>query len=131
MNNCTFIGNIVRDAELKYTQEGLAIGSFTLAVSRGYGEKKSTAFLAMKMFGKRAESLTKYLTKGSKIAVIAEVTQNSWEKDGVKQYKFEFIVSDIELLGGAQFKAQEKAKPYTQNPDAVPPEDFEDDEIPF
>ena len=125
MNNCTFTGNIVRDAELRYTQGGMAIASFTLAVDRGYGEKKTTAFLGMTLFGKRAESLVQHLTKGSKVGVVAEVSQSSWEQDGEKRSKIEFIVNDVELMGGA--KANDK--PYQPKPYHAPPELFEGDDL--
>lgn len=125
MNNCVFIGNLARDSELRYSQSGTAIASFAIAVNRGYGEKKTTSFFNMTLFGKRAESLNDYLTKGTKVGVICEASQSSWEKDGVKQYKIEFIVNDLELLGGG------KGESSISSTVRDAPENFQDDEIPF
>lgn len=125
MNNCTFTGNITRDAELRFTQGGMAIASFTLAVNRGFGEKQTTAFLGMVLFGKRAESLVQHLTKGSKVGVVAEVSQSSWEQDGQKRSKLEFIVNDLELMGGAR----PSDKLHAPKAEYAPPELFEGDDL--
>lgn len=104
MNKCIFMGNLTRDAELKYTNSGLQVLEFSLAINerRKKGEEwvEQVHFLEFTMFGRRAEAVHKYLTKGSKVAVEARANQDRWEQDGKKRSKVKFIVDNLEFAGG-------------------------------
>lgn len=112
LNICTFVGRLTKDAQSRYSQSGTAIASFTIAVNSiasdnvgGYREEPN--FLDMVLYGKRAESLYKYLLKGQQVAVQAEARQNSYKrKDGTTASSIEFMVLDLQLVGAS--KAQQE-----------------------
>ncbi len=119
INVVVLAGRLVRDAELRYTKSGAAVSGFSLAVNRSVkrGDKweDEASFIDATMFGKRAESLQQYLTKGTQLIVSGELEQQRWEQNGQNRSKVQVIVSDVQLVGGKRDKA----------------DDFEDDEIPF
>ena len=104
VNYVIIIGRLTRDAELKYTNSGLAVSSFSLAVNRrkrsGDNWEDEVSFFDLALFGKRAESLNQYLTKGQQVAVEGSLTQDRWEQDGSKRSKVKIIANNIQLLGG-------------------------------
>lgn len=106
INKVVLTGNLTRDAEMRYTQSGSAVASLGIAVNdrvknSSTGEWEDYAnFINCTMFGKRAEGLQPYLTKGQKVAVDGRLRYSTWESDGQKRSKIEVIVEDLELLGG-------------------------------
>jgi len=103
LNQVQLIGRLTRDAEQTYTKSGAALAKFSLAVNerRKQGDEwvDYAHFIDCTLWGKRAESLAKYLTKGSQIGVVGSLDQQRWEKDGVKRSKVEVKVFDVTLLG--------------------------------
>lgn len=98
MNVCVFSGNIGRDAEMRYTPNGKASASFSLAVTSGWGENKSTFWVRCQLWGARAEKLTQYLTKGKKVTVSGALNNREWtDKDGGKKMTLELTVNEIDL----------------------------------
>lgn len=93
-NTFQFIGNLVKDAEIKTTQSNLQILNFRLAVSDGYGEKKFTDYHTIKAFGKTAE-YNNTLAQGDRVMVAGRVKSNSYEKDGKKVYSTDFVADRI------------------------------------
>lgn len=126
LNSCIFIGRLTRDAELKYTSGGAAIVSFALAVngSEKQGEKwvDRASFFDFAYFGKAAEAVHPYLTKGQQVSVVSSAIQDRWEKDGEKHQRVKFIVQSLNLLGG---KKEQGGTPVPDHPDPFP------DGIPF
>ncbi len=104
VNYVIMIGRLTRDAELKYTNSGLAVSSFSLAVNRrkrsGDSWEDEVSFFDLALFGKRAESLNQYLTKGQQVAVEGSLQQDRWEQDGKSRSKVRIIANNIQLLGG-------------------------------
>lgn len=105
MNRVEISGNLARDAELSMTASGTAILEFTVAVNdrrRGAdGEWQSYAdFLDCKIFGKRAESLQRWMTKGLKVAVFGKLRKHTWEdrETGQTRSRIDIIVDDIDLM---------------------------------
>ena len=99
MNNTNLIGRITKDLDLKYHGEK-AFVSFTLAVdnySTKNGERNAD-FIPVKAWGKQAENLCKYCTKGSKIAVSGRLQSGSYDKDGQKIFTLDVIATGIEFL---------------------------------
>jgi len=96
-----FIGvvRIATDLELRYSPTGTAITTFRVAFDAGYGDKKHTVFMGVVVFGKQAESANTYLSKGREVLIEAELTENSWEKDGQKHSRIEMVASKIKFLG--------------------------------
>lgn len=97
-----FTGNLTRDAELKNTASGTSILSFSVAVNdrvKSNGEWTDRAnYIDCVMFGTRAESLSKFLHKGSKVAIIGKLHWSSYEKDGKRRSKIDIYVETVELL---------------------------------
>lgn len=107
MNKVILIGRLSKDAELKYTPgAGTAVSTFTIAVDNyNSKEKKNEAdFIPIVLWGKRAESLATYLTKGTQVAVAGRISVRSYEaKDGSKRYVTEVVAdmfNGVTLLGG-------------------------------
>jgi single-strand DNA-binding protein len=117
MNVWTFVGRIGKDAETRYTPKGDAVCSFSVAVDSGYGENKTTTWARVALFGKRAEALAQYLTKGQQVAVSGEVTLRQYKtKDGTEGSSLEVRAQDITLVGGKQEAKQEAPKPKKDAP---------------
>ena len=105
MNNWNFTGNLGQNAETRYTPDGTAIVSFSVAVKSGYGDKEKTTWARCAMFGRRGEAVAQYLTKGQLVAVSGEVTLRDWtDRDGVKRASLEVRVNDLTLLGSHEDK---------------------------
>ncbi len=97
-------GRLTRDAEVKYTSGGMAIGSFSIAVNRrtkkGDQWVEEASFFDVSLFGKSAEGLAQYLTKGKQVAVEGELRQDRWEQDGQPRSKVYISAINVQLLGG-------------------------------
>ena len=104
LNHVTLIGRLTRDAELKYTPGGLAISSFSIAVNRrrknGDQWVDEVSYFDINLYGKPAESLKQYLTKGKQVAVDGELRQDRWEKDGQNHSRVYIAANNVQLLGG-------------------------------
>lgn len=134
MNNLSAVGNLGRDCEIRFTKDGTAIGSFSFALSSGYGDKKKTTWLNCSLIGKRAESLAPMLIKGTQIALNGEISLNEYvNKAGESKSSVELLVSNVTLLGKPDGKSDGKASLAKEQ--SAPAagggiDDFEDD-IPF
>ena len=113
INRVMISGNLTRDAELRTTPSGTAILSFGVAVNdrrrNANGEWEDYAnFIDCTMFGRRAEALAQYLTKGVKVAVEGRLHYSSWEdrNSGQRRSKVDVTVDELEFKssrnGGGQ-----------------------------
>lgn len=143
LNNWTGVGRLVRDMETKYTAGGMAIGTFAIAigkrVKKGESWEDYTSFFDCKCFGKTAENLNQYMVKGKQVAIIGELNQDRWEKEGKTNSRVVINCNNIQLLGGKEDHSPTKqysapSKPASARNDAPPEQDtspdFPDD-IPF
>ena len=122
MNIVTLVGRLTADPEQRYTQDQTAVTSFTVAVDR-FTKDKGADFIRCTAFGKTAENVAKYTSKGSQVAVTGSWRTGSYEKDGRKVYTNECSVSQCQFIG-----SKETGKiPET----FVPVPDNIDDELPF
>jgi single-strand DNA-binding protein len=112
-NKSILIGNLCKDPELRYTPQGTAVVNITLAINRKYksGEetKEDVAFVSVVAWGKTAEIINQYCSKGSPLMVEGRIQTRSWEKDGQKQYKTEVVAENIQLLGTKKEEQPNKA----------------------
>lgn len=111
VNKCIFVGNCGKDPETKHTPSGTQVATFSLALSDrqkdGQGNwTDKTDWVNCVAFNKTAEIVHKYVFKGSKLYVEAKFQERSYEKDGQKRYKAEFIVNDLVLLGEKNHQSQ-------------------------
>ena len=114
LNRVVLIGRLTRDAELR--QNGTIISSFSIAVNRkrkqGDEWVDEANFFDVCLFGKQAESLQKYLTKGKQVAIDGELKQDRWEKDGQNRSKVVVISNSIQLLGGGNGSSNESSNSH-------------------
>lgn len=107
INRVSISGNLTRDSELRVTQGGTAVLGFGVAVNDRRknpqtGEWEDVPnYVDCALFGKRADSLAGYLTKGTKVAVDGKLRYSSWERDGQRRSKLEVIVDEIEFMSRA------------------------------
>lgn len=95
MNNCSFIGRVGKDAQTRYTQAGKVVTGWSLAVDKGWGDRKETIWLDCSLWGERGGKLAEHITKGSQLGVTGEL--GTREHDG-KTY-LTLDVRDVTLVG--------------------------------
>ena len=117
-------GRLARDAELRTTQSGSTVCSFTIACDAGYGDKKRTEWVKVALFGKRAEGLHPYLKKGTAITVEGEAKSNGWTKDEEAKAEIEIFADKITLQGSKQGSSESQASNDISD-------NSEGDDIPF
>lgn len=137
MNNITVAGQLGRDAEVRFLQDGSAVANFSVADSQG--REKPTIWWNCSLFGKRAESLAPYLMKGQAVTVSGNITEREYQKDGVTHKAMDLRVNDVALQGGkreegaAPRQAPAQGQAPRQTPAARPASGFSDmdDDIQF
>ena len=97
MNNVSLTGNLTKDLEVKETSSKKQVVKFTLAVADSFNKEKAD-FISCVAWNKTAETMGKYLKKGSKIGVTGRIQTGSYEKDGNKVYTTEVVVGSFEFL---------------------------------
>lgn len=104
LNNVAMSGNIGSDAELVPTNSDNGICKFSICnnhrrLNKQTGEwEEQPMWFRCVIFGKRAESLVQYLTKGTRVALTGELRSSQYEKDGQKHTSFEIVVGEIEFM---------------------------------
>jgi single-strand DNA-binding protein len=107
VNKVILVGNLGRDAELRYTPGGAAVATLNMATTETWNDKsgqrqEKTEWHRVVFWGKVAESLTEYLTKGKQVYVEGRLETRQWnDKDGNKRYTTEIKGDKIVLLGSA------------------------------
>ena len=125
MNHVTLIGRLTKDPEVRYTQSGTSVGTFTLAVDRRVqkDKPKEADFIPCVVWGKTAEVVGNWCKKGKQVGIEGRIQVRSYDaKDGSKRYVTEVIVSELELLGGKNDGAGRSGDGYKQ---------LTDEDIPF
>lgn len=135
VNKVIIVGNLGKDPEMRYTQDGKAIANLTVATSESWkdkntGEKREKAeWHKVTFFDKLAEIVGKYLKKGSKIYLEGKLQTRKWQdKDGQDRYTTEIVGSEMKMLGGKS-EGESRAAPAQAASNAV--NDFDDDLPPF
>jgi single-strand DNA-binding protein len=132
MNKVHIMGRICRDLELKFSnaQEPVAILSFSVAVNRKFKKEgqPEADFINVKAFGKTAENIQKFFSKGKMIQITGRIQTGSYEKDGVKVYTTDIMAEEFNFTGekkedGSVQKTTEGFYPINEN--------IEDDDLPF
>lgn len=114
LNQHAVIGHISADPDIRFSPNGKAICKLTIAVNRGYGEKKVTDWCRCVAFGDNAELIAEHFKKGDAIQVEGPVTTSSWEdSQGQKRYSTETLVN---LVSKPLYKKKDKPadKPASQ-----------------
>jgi single-strand DNA-binding protein len=103
-NKVILMGNLTRDPELRYSQDGLAIVRFGMAVNEKYKDKERTTFVDLTAFGKTGETIQKYLAKGDPIFIDGRLDYSTWDDKttGAKRNKLAVIVNQFQFVGSKQ-----------------------------
>ena len=109
LNSVIMIGNLTRDAELKYFQNGTAIASVAIAVNSSRKQQDGSfadevSFFDVNIYGKTAENLKQYLVKGKKVAVVGRLKQERWQDSQSGQNRSKVVVNadSVQMLGGKE-----------------------------
>ena len=153
MNSVVLVGRIVRDVELRYTQSGTAVASFSIAVDRRFKSKngdKEVDFINATIWAKSAENFVNFTHKGSRVAISGRLETGSYQnKEGQTVYTTEVTVENFDLLEtraesqasntnvGNVSTGANKQSPFTQQVANNDPfgsgqeVDISDDDLPF
>ena len=140
LNKAILIGRLTRDPELRYTQSGTSVCSFSVANNRTYvagGEKKEqVSFFNCVAWAKTGEVIAEYCKKGQRIGIEGRLQQRSWDdQEGKKRQIVEIVVDNFQFLsppseGGAKSSPDMPPAPSSdQTPNTDNP--FSDEDIPF
>lgn len=113
MNRWIGIGRITKDIELKTTQSGKSVASFTLAVNKDFKNADGNYdadFINCVAFGQQAETISKYVHKGDKFGVTGKLNTRTYEKNGSKVYVTEVNVDGFEFLESKKDKPTENVE---------------------
>lgn len=109
LNSVVLLGNLTKDAELKYFQNGTAVAAVSIAVNSSRKQQDGSyadevSFFDVNIYGKTAENLKQYLTKGKKIALTGHLKQDRWQDQQTGQNRSRVVVNadTVQLLGGKE-----------------------------
>jgi single-strand DNA-binding protein len=138
VNKAILIGNLGKDPELKYTPSGKAVATFSLATTERWtgqdGQKnESTTWHNIVAWGKQAEVIKEYLSKGRQVYIEGRIVNRSYDdKDGNKRYISEVVVQNFQFLGNRGGGSQDSGDSGPGDMPQMPPSDSgSDDDLPF
>lgn len=131
VNKVILVGNLGADPEIRYTASGTAVAKFRIATTEKFVDKEGnrqerTEWHRVVAWRKLAEICGQYLSKGKQVYIEGKIRNDTWEKDGVKQYSYEIVADTLQMLGSPGSRLQEPEPPFGQ-PEGGAPED----DIPF
>lgn len=124
MNKVIFMGRLVADPEFSQTQGGKSVCKFRIAVDRAYskdGQEKQSDFFQLVSFGKTAEFVNRFFTKGKPILVEGRIQNNNYtDNDGVQHYQDQIIADNVSFtLNDPTRQQNQPQQGYQQNPAQV------------
>lgn len=112
MNKVILMGRLTADPEIRSTQDGTSVGTYTLAVDRRGAKEQTADFIRCQVWDRRAEFAEKYLVKGTKIIVTGRIQTGSYTgRDGKKIYTTDVVVEDQEFAESKQTEAKKEERP--------------------
>lgn len=139
MNKVFLIGRLTRNPELRYTESNIPVAMFTLAINRSFtnndGDREAD-FINIVVWNKKAENVSKYLSKGSRVAIDGRIQTRSYDgDDGKKRYITEVVANQVEFLESKKESTttdeeviEEENNPFKDFGDSI---EISDDELPF
>jgi len=137
LNKVMLIGNVGKDPEMRYTANGSAVTSFSLACNRTFqtpdGERREeTDWFEIVTWNKLAELCSQFLQKGRQAYVEGRLHTRSWEgQDGQKRYRTEVVAQTVLFLGGAPGGNAARMESYDDSPAAAGAGHVDPDDLPF
>ena len=131
VNKVILVGNLGADPELRYTASGTAVAKFRIATSERFTDREGnrqerTEWHRIVAWRKLAEICGQYLAKGKQVYIEGKIRNDTWEKDGVKQYSYEIVADNMVMLGGGRGPDRDADAPFGPPPGGTP-----EDDIPF
>ena len=135
VNKVILLGNLGADPEMRYTASGTAVCKFRMATTEKFTDKdgnrqERTDWHRVVAWRKLAEICGQYLAKGKQVYIEGKIRNDTWEKDGVKQYSYEIVADNMVMLGGPGGRGQER-EPEPEPPFGRPEGGAPEDDIPF
>ncbi len=130
INKVMLIGNLGRDPETRYAQNGSAVTRFSIATSESWRDRTSgeqqerTEWHNIVCFARLAEIAGEYLRKGSKVYIEGSLRTSSWEADGQKKYRTEINARELQMLDSRGSMMDSGGMPADQGMDMGPPSGF-------
>ena len=115
-NKVILVGNMTSDPELKQTQGGLSVSSFSIAVNRRFSKDGEQAcdFINIQAWRQQAEFVCKYFKKGQAILVCGQLQTRTWtDNQGQKRYATEVVADEVSFVGNSSSNTEAKPQPYT------------------
>ncbi len=143
LNKVILCGRLTADPELKQTQSGVAVVTFTLAVNRRFQSRSGDAaqaqqadFISVVAWRQTAEFISKYFKKGSALCVTGSIQTRNWQdQQGQKRYSTEVVVDEASFVDSRGEGGPQENTPAYATPAAAPAPNFEelkaDDDLPF
>lgn len=137
LNRAILVGRLTRDPEMRYTSDGTATVSFSLAVNRQFKNKqgeREADFINCVIWRKAAETFCNYTHKGSQVAIDGRIQARNYENsEGTRVYVTEIVVENFSFLDSGngsegKNKASSKSDPFASNGESI---DISDDDLPF
>jgi single-strand DNA-binding protein len=118
-NKVILIGNLTADPELKQTQSGLSVCSFSIAVNRKMAKNGECDFINIQTWRQTAEFVSRYFKKGKPILVCGQLQNDSWEdQQGNKRTTTKVVADEVSFVGNNDSTAETKTEPSTYTPAA-------------
>jgi len=138
-NKITIVGHLGRDAEQRFTPGGMAVASFSVATTEKRKDGEKTTWFRVSLFGKRAEAVAPYLTKGKLVYVEGSLRQEEYTtKDGATRTTLEVNATELQLISGKDDTPRAEAarpasapQPSAKPSAAVTYTGDDDDDLPF
>ena len=137
VNKVILVGNLGRDPELRYTQQGTAVANFSLATSERFKKKdgtrdERTEWHRIVVWGQTAEFCSQYLSKGRTVYIEGRLQTREWEnKEGQKQKTTEIVAQEVQFVGPRESGSGGGGKPAGASGASGEPPPPADDDIPF
>lgn len=136
-NKVLLMGNLTRDPQLSYTPNQTAVVDFRLATNRQWtgqdgAQREETCFVDCRAFGRQAENINKYLTKGSPVFLEGRLTYDTWTaQDGTKRSRHRVTVQNLQFLPKSRTAAPDQNFQDANGSAQAGPPQPSDDDIPF
>ena len=138
LNQCNFIGNLGNDPEIRHAASGTVIANISVACKYKYKDEEHTEWVRGVAFGKLAEIIGKYVTKGSQVYICGKQRTRKWQdQSGNNRFSTEIVANEMQMTGGRSEATKGYDAPPTQSNSKFVPEpapsseaDFDDD-VPF
>lgn len=119
LNVCIMMGNLTKNPELRYTQQGSPVCEFAIAVNKKSHDREEVCYIDVVAWGKSAENCSRYLGKGSPVIVEGYLRQESWEdrNGGGRRSRLKLVAENIQFISSprsAENGAQEASQDYSE-----------------